>query len=168
MAGTARPHFDFTVTPDSLSWLDGLATKAAAILRTPVGALVTGHSDWACQNLRFSGDDVVAAYDWDSLIACPEPVLAGVNAGAFTSGGTAGYDTPTPDELREFLTEYDETRTARFTLAERQAATAAATWVLAYNARCQATMLAAGTEPQGGTPLAMARQYGDAYLAVDW
>jgi hypothetical protein len=161
------PIFDFTVTPDGLAWLGELAGRATDSLRARVGAVVTGHSDWSCQNLRFSGGNVVAAYDWDSLISCPEPVLAGINAGSFTSGGPAGYDTPTPDEVRDFLTEYDESRSGRFEPAERLAAAAAATWVLAYNARCQAAMMTPGSEPEEGSPLAMASRYGPAYLAVD-
>jgi hypothetical protein len=45
------------------------------------------HADWTCGNVRFHDGQVSSSYDWDSLAAAPEPVLVGLSAGSFTSGG---------------------------------------------------------------------------------
>jgi len=87
---------------------------------------------------------VVAAYDWDSLVAEPEPVIAGYAAGSHTLGNAIGPGAPTPEEVGTFLTEYAEHRPDAFTPAGRATAAAAAVWVLAYNARCQLSFLNTG------------------------
>jgi hypothetical protein len=37
-------------------------------------------------DLRFAGEAVVAVYDWDSLVADTEPVIAGSAGGVHTDG----------------------------------------------------------------------------------
>lgn len=174
------PIFDFTTTPDGFEWLDHVAQQAAEILgpRRPPDAI--GHSDWVCQNLRFTharvsqnGPDepvaVSAAYDWDSLVAESEPVLVGIVAGAYTEGSRAGADAPTPQEVVAFLTDYEAHRHAPFSARDQTAATAAATWVLAYNARCGLSAATLGVLVSDGSPLHMLTRYGgDAYLTLRW
>jgi len=147
------PIFDFTLTPPGFEWLDHLAQDAADALGPRGDPGVIAHSDWYCGNLRFVGAELTAAYDWDSLTAHHEPVLAGVAAGAHTDGSTNGPAAPTPHEVAAFLTDYDDERNQPFTGAE-QTATAAATWVMAYNARCQ---LHNSTTSCSGTRLVRAR-----------
>jgi hypothetical protein len=112
---------------------------------------VIAHSDWYCGDLRFADVELSAAYDSDSLTAHTESVLAGV-AGAHTDGSTNGAPAPTPQEVAAFLAYDDDQPDRPFTAAEQTAAVAAATWVMAYNARCQLHRLGLPAEdgrPQG-------------------
>jgi hypothetical protein len=83
------PHdsiFDFSKSEPSYQWLDASASEAASMLGPPTAPEVIGHSDWVCQNLRFAHVEVVASYDWDSLIGQSEPGLAGFGGGSYTEG----------------------------------------------------------------------------------
>jgi len=166
-----KPHdpiFDFTTNPVGFEWLDHLAARAADALGPRRQADAIGHSDWVCQNLRFTQDGVSAAYDWDSLLAESEPVLVGVVAGAYTEGSIAGADAPTPLEVVAFLAEYEATRHAPFSKSDQATATAAATWVLAYNARCGLSAEMLGSPAREGSPLQTLSRYGAAYLTLRW
>jgi Phosphotransferase enzyme family len=167
-----RPHdaaFDFSDTPPYYQWLDDLARRASDILSSAsTWSPVTGHGDWICHNVRFAGGEVVAAFDWDSLITRPDPVVAGLSAGAFIDGGTSESTAPTPSEAAAFLADYEDFRRTPFTSQERSTALAAATWVLMYNARCMASVAAAELDPPEGSPLQMADRYRDAYLDQIW
>lgn len=165
-----EPHdgiFDFSKTPAGSEWLDQLAASAAHQAATCDGRTVVGHSDWSVGNLRFEGGAVVAAYDWDSLVADTEPVIAGFAAGSYTAGNVTGPDAPTPTEVAAFLTDYAGSRPAAFIPAGRAAASAAATWVLAYNARCQLSLSADDSAAQG-SPLAALTESGPEYLDLRW
>jgi len=165
------PHdtiFDFTHTPEGYEWLDHLAAAAAHQAATATGPVLVGHSDWYVGNLRFTADTVVAAYDWDNLVAEPEPVIAGFAAGSHTLGNATGPGAPTPEEVGTFLTEYAEHRPGSFTPAGRTAAAAAAVWVLAYHARCQLCFLPTGDPPPPGSTLQALAEHGPTYLALDW
>lgn len=165
------PHdtiFDFTRTPEGYEWLDHLAAAAAHRASALAAPVVIGHSDWYVGNLRFAADTVVAAYDWDSVVAEPEPVIAGFAAGSFTLGNATGPGAPTPEEVGTFLTEYAEHRPGSFTAAGRAAAAAAAVWVLAYNARCQLCFLPTGDPPPPGSTLQALAEHGQTYLTLDW
>jgi phosphotransferase family enzyme len=162
------PLFDFTATPVGFEWLDRLAQRAAAALlpRRPPDAI--GHSDWVCQNLRFTQDLVSAAYDWDSLLAEAEPVLVGVVAGAYTEGSSAGANAPTPYEVTAFLADYEAHRHTPFSRDDQVAAAAAATWVLAYNARCGLSAETLGVSACEGSSLDTLSRYGSTYLTPRW
>lgn len=162
------PIFDFSATPAHYQWLDDLAQQAADVLGTPGSPDVIGHSDWVCQNVRFTADKVTAAYDWDSLIAHSEPVVAGLAAGAHTEGSSAGAVASTPEEVTAFLADYDDFRGRLFSREDQTIAAAAATWVLAYNARCGVTSEAWGFEPAAGSPLRMLSNHRDSYMRVNW
>jgi hypothetical protein len=160
------PIFDFSETPTGYRWLDTYAERAAARLhegdrRDPA----VGHADWYIGNARFSGARLVGTFDWD-LVAAPEPQIAGFSAAAFTDAGTDVQDLPRPDEVREFLLDYDSARERPFTGAEQEQAAAATAWTLAYNARCQLSFLDGGPGP--GTALRLLADFGDAYLNLRW
>ncbi len=74
---------------------------------------------------------------------------------------------------RAFLTGYDAVRPRPFDRRERALATAAAAWVLAYNARCQLSLRVdhpglAATIPGLGSKVALLRERGDEYLQLSW
>lgn len=135
-----RPHdpiFDFRVTPSGWEWIDDEARSAADELLALRGrfAPVVGHGDWYAGNLRFTGGQVTAVFDWD-LVAEPEAVLAGLSAGGFLMDGA-----PSPEQVAGFLADYERAHPGTFEPDERRAAVAAARWVLAFNARCDLAML---------------------------
>lgn len=148
------PIFDFSRTPADYRWLDAFADRAAIVLNAAAAPDVVGHSDWSGGNVHFDIDDaaplIVAAFDWDSLAARPEPVIAGMSAGSHTMGGSAAGSAPTPEQVAGFLSDYDDARGRPFISEERNAAVAAACWTLAYNARCEVSMLADETVDVGG------------------
>jgi Phosphotransferase enzyme family len=164
------PHdsiFDFSATPADFGWLDSFATAAADRLNQsrPRSPVLVGHADWYCGNLRFDGDRLVAAFDWD-LFADTEPVIAGMSAGAYTASGTSGAGLPTPDEVAAFLIDYDTVRPQRFSADEQRTAAAAASWTIAYNARCELAMLT--PEADSGPTLELTQRNQNRYLGLTW
>jgi hypothetical protein len=126
------------------------------------------HADWTCGNVRFREGQVSSSYDWDSLAAAPEPVLVGLAASSFTQGSTTGATTPTIAELTAFLRDYEQVRSHPFGESEQRTAVAAVTWVLAYNARCEVSLLPHGGLPPGGSSLHALTTHRDAYLDLRW
>jgi Phosphotransferase enzyme family len=162
------PLFDFSITPQAFAWLDELARRAAGVLEQAGPSDAIAHADWSCGNLRFRDEQVSSSYDWDSLAVAPEPVLVGLSAGSFTSGSIAGSSAPTPAEVTGFIRDYEEVRTHPFGESEQEAAAAAVTWVLAYNARCQLSFLPPGEPPPSGSWLHALTTRRDAYLDLRW
>jgi hypothetical protein len=75
---------------------------------------------------------------WSSrLLAAELGISHSVAAGAHPDGSVQGAAASTPQEVAAFLADYGQQREQPFTGAEQAAAAAAATWVMAYNARCQ-------------------------------
>ena len=162
------PMFDFTTTPPAFTWLEELARQAADILNRTGPPDLVGHADWTCGNLRFDNGQVSASYDWDSLAAAPEPVLAGLAAASFTEGSTTGATTPTTAEVTGFLRDYEQARSSPFSDAEQRTSAAAVTWVLAYNARCDLSLLPPGEPPASGSSLHAVTTHGTAYVDLGW
>jgi Phosphotransferase enzyme family len=135
------PHsriFDFVATAAGTEWIDALARTARQELAHGVGAMVIGHTDWSIKHFRFQDSKVCVIYDWDSLALDRETVIVGEAARGFTM--TWHLDvliTPTPDEARSFVEEYETFRGQSFTGDERATVAAAATYALAYGARCE-------------------------------
>ncbi len=89
-----------------------------------------------------------------------------MSAGSHTLGGSGEDTAPTPAQVALFLDDYDSATARRLTMSDRAAAAAAACWVLAYNARCELSFLAAGAPPTPGTALIALLEHRDAYLRV--
>jgi hypothetical protein len=152
----------------SYEWLDRVAQDASDALVPRAAPDVIGHGDWVCHNVRFAGCAVSAAYDWDSLIGASEPVLAGLSAGAHTEGSLESGDAPAPDEVAAFLADYDKCRASPFAAAEQSTAVAAATWVMAYNARCALSAVESGYTPGERSALSMLSRHRATYLSLRW
>jgi hypothetical protein len=128
-----HPIFDFAHPVKGFEWLDAMADKAAAELRTlDELPAVVGHSDWVWQNVCVRSGEFVAGYDWDSLIFAPVCAVVGLVAGSFTQGSPVPPHDPTDQEIAAFIDDYP----TEFSPTERNGAQAAATWVRCYNARC--------------------------------
>jgi hypothetical protein len=138
-----RPHdpiFDFSHTPSGWEWVDEVAQQATEQIATvraqgaDLGGEVIGHGDWYAGNVRFGDGRVVAAFDWDLMVE-DEAVLVGLSAGGFTADGA-----PTPQDVKGFIGDAAALR-GGFSEEQVQAASAAARWVLAFNARCDLSNL---------------------------
>jgi hypothetical protein len=115
-------------------WLDdvGRAIRQRLGDVTTGAPSVVGHGDWEAQNLRWHGTVPVAVHDWDSVIAAPEPVIAGLAAAVWPAA--AGGSDASIDQSTAFLDAYQRAR-GRFSAADIEAAWAAGLWVRTFNAK---------------------------------
>ena len=163
------PHnalFDFEATVAGAEWIDEIAGKAKKILDNSPGRMVVGHADWSVKHFRFEGGKVSVIYDWDSLRLDRETNLVGHAATHFPY--TEYFDVPrraSPEEARCFVEGYESARGAPFSEEERAAVSAAATYGLAYTARCEHAIDPGGEDHRWSFREALAR-YGEEYLRL--
>lgn len=164
------PHsriFDFEATASGAEWIDAFARKARQELAHGAGEMVIGHTDWSVKHFRFQDNHVCVIYDWDSIALERETIIVGEAARGFTM--TWYLDvliTPSQDEARAFVAEYETCRGKAFTSDERATIAAAATYALAYSARCEHCIdPRTGDFPAGSSRAALAR-FGDRYLVT--
>jgi len=113
-------------------WLDAAAQAARRRLREGHEQAVIGHCDWYTENLRWRGNQLLVAYDWDSLIADSEPVIAGLAAAIYLFPAL-----PTVTETGDFLAAYAAARGRQFSPGELQCCWAAGVWTRAFDAKKQ-------------------------------
>jgi hypothetical protein len=118
------------------AWLDRVAAGVRDRLAGLRLAPVVGHADWESQNLRWDGVRPLAVYDWDSAVAQPEAVVAGLAAAVWPAAGAPGQ-AATVEQTGQFLAAYEQARGRPWTAGERQACWAAGLWVRAFNAKKQ-------------------------------
>jgi hypothetical protein len=100
---------------------------------------------------------VRVVYDWDSLTLESELVLVGAAAATFTATWYLPVrPAPTVDEARGFVGEYESARGVAFTAQERDQINGAATYALAYSARCEHAIDPEGRRYAGGFREALA------------
>jgi hypothetical protein len=152
------PHariFDFDATGRGAERIDEVAAAARAILdRVGVDEPILGHTDWRAENLRFDGQRVSAVFDWESLLRTVEPVLVGEVVHAFPSDWSrpsSGRQAPSLEEVREFVTDYEDARGHGFEPRERTHLGAGYAYATAYTARCEHALdpEAAGEQREG-------------------
>jgi len=160
------PIFDFAASAEGTAWIDDLAAEALGSLRGD-SAVVVGHDDWSVKHFRFENGEVCVVYDWDSVVATDEACIVGQAATSFPA--TWYLETrvaPTADEARAFVAEYEAAAGRAFTPRERARVGGAATYALAYRARCEACGNPAATAfPPGSARESLAR-YGDNVLRL--
>jgi hypothetical protein len=144
-----EPHearFDFAASAAGAEWIDEFATAARQQLTTATGQTVVAHADWRAEHVRFEDSRIVASYDWQSLAVGSEPALLGQIGHGFTADWGIDQErrTPTLEEVRAFITDYEAARAQRFTRAERQTINAAWVYATAYGARCEHSDLTLG------------------------
>jgi hypothetical protein len=78
---------------------------------------------------------LLAAFDWDSVIAAPEPVIVGLAAAMYpaTNAGTEA----SVDETQEFLDAYASARARDISDEEVEEAWAAGLWNRSFDAKKQ-------------------------------
>jgi len=116
-------------------WLDDAGRRARERLRAGASEAVIGHCDWLAGNLRWSGDDLLVVYDWDSATADSEAVLAGFAAALYPA--VSAGKLATVEETEQFLAAYGEARGRQFSADELQRSWAAGVWTRAYDAKYQ-------------------------------
>ena len=121
------------------AWIDDAGRRARARLRaaSPADQLV-GHGDWYAGNIRWSGNDLLAVHDWDSVIADSEAALVGFAAAVFPT--TRPGEEATVVESDEFLAAYESSAGRRFDPDERGLAWAAGCWLRAFDAKKQSAV----------------------------
>ena len=165
------PHdslVDFTITTPGYEWLDQFGQRAASQILThrDPHAVVVGHADWYAGNTVVTDGRLVGTFDWE-LVADTEAVIAGFTAACYASSSTAGGGLSTPEEVADFLRDYDTVRATPFSAAERRTAAAAAAWICAFNARWQVALLA--HDLSNDYPLVTrVQQRQDDYLNLSW
>ena len=112
------------------SWIDAAGQAARQRLTEGQDQAVIGHGDWITDNLRWHGSRLLVAYDWDSLIADSEAVIAGLAAAIYLMPAL-----PTTTESQEFLDAYATARGLPFSPDELQRCWAAGLWTRAYEAK---------------------------------
>jgi hypothetical protein len=111
-------------------WIDAAGLAARQKLLEGQDQAVIGHGDWITDNLRWHGSRLLVAYDWDSLIADSEAVIAGLAAAIYLCPALA-----TVTETREFLDAYATARGRPFRPGELQRCWAAGVWTRAFDAK---------------------------------
>ena len=138
-AGSHNALFDFAATAPGAEWIDRVGLASAEAARAGEGRRVVGHRDWRVQNMRFADGRVSAVYDWDALTVALEPEIVGMAAATFTFTDDVPTERkfPTPTAMAAFVAGYEAASGRRFTAGEWRTAGAAATYLLAYAARCE-------------------------------
>ena len=158
------PIFDFGETRGGTEWIDEYAERSRS---EPVGETVVGHGDWSVKHFRFDGDAITAIYDWDSLIRTDEPRVVGQAAATHTATWYLPVTVlATPDEAREFVAVYEEERGRAFTRKERVRLAAAATYNVAYGARCESCGDPQATSFRPGSQRDTLARHGEEYLRL--
>ncbi len=165
------PHdtlVDFTSTTPGYQWLDHFGRRAAEQIlahRDP-DAVVVGHADWYAGNTTVSDGQLVGTFDWE-LVADTEAVIAGFAAACYGQRGTSAGGLSSPEQVADFMRDYDATRAEPLTEAERRTAAAAAAWICAFNARWQVALL--DHDLSDDYPhVVQVRQRHDDYLDLNW
>ncbi len=138
-----KPHgklFDFEKTAASAEWIDDFARRARQnLLHQEEDTLVLAHCDWRSEHLRFQDGKIVATYDWDSLALRTEAEIVGISAHGFTADWSLSdaRRIPTGDDIRSYISEYEQFRGRLFSKRDRQAVFSHCVYWIAYGARCQ-------------------------------
>ena len=115
---------------DGPGWIEAAGQAARQRLQDGHDRAVIGHGDWFTDNLRWHGNRLLVAYDWDSLIADSEPVIAGLAAAIYPALATV-------TETRDFLAAYAVARRRSFSPGELERCWAAGIWTRAFDAKKQ-------------------------------
>jgi Ser/Thr protein kinase RdoA (MazF antagonist) len=114
--------------------LDSIAERVGRLLCDSPLPPVIGHADWHPGNLRWDGNRLAVAYDWDSLALLPEAAIAGGASVLYTQNSRAAASA---EESAAFLDAYARARGQVWSAEEAQVFWAAGLWNLAFDAKKQ-------------------------------
>jgi len=135
-----RPHnalFDFAATARGAGWIDRAGAVALAAIRAAASRLVVGHHDWSAKNMRIGEHRLAVLYDWDAVFLDRETSVVGSAAAHFPITGAVDAPEPGRAEIVAFVREYEQARFNAFSRAELAGIGAAASYSLAWEARCE-------------------------------
>jgi hypothetical protein len=137
---------DLNLLP-SPEWVREVARRARENMRRCSEPAVVGPADWWSQNLRWNGHRLHVVFDWDSVTAQPEAIIAGAAAYQFAATtyeieGSA--PAATAAESERFLHAYASARGTAWTAQEWQVAWSASIWVACYQAQLSAVEAVTG------------------------
>jgi hypothetical protein len=165
------PHdtlVDFTITTPGFEWLDEFGRRASEqILANRGGApVVVGHADWYAGNTVVAGGAIVGTFDWE-LVADTEAVIAGFAAACYAQRQTSAGGLSAPEDVPDFLRDYDSARAEPLSEAEQRTAAAAAAWICAFNARWLVALLKHDLSDDFAHVTRVQKRQDD-YLALSW
>lgn len=139
------PHdtlVDFSTTTPGYEWLDHFGARAAdqILANRDADAVVLGHADWYAGNTVVADGALVGTFDWE-LVADTEAVIAGFAAACYAQRASSAGRLSSPEEVADFMRDYDSARAVPLTEPERRTAVAAAAWICAFTARWQVALL---------------------------
>lgn len=159
------PIVDFAHCPEGYEWLDAYARRASEqVLTYRDQEVIVGHADWYAGNVAVANGELVGTFDWE-LVADTEAVIAGFAASSFASSSSSGGCLSAPEEALAFLQDYEIARGLPFSRTEQRAASAAAAWIVAFNARWETAMR---SEEGDGATTALVRDRAEDYLSLIW
>ncbi|SDN67590.1 hypothetical protein SAMN04487897_10444 [Paenibacillus sp. yr247] len=162
------PHnalFNFDKKSKDAEWIDAIAANAKKTVIHINGHIVLGHVDWSLKHFRFENNEVVMIYDWDSLKLEDELNILGIAAATFTTTWDIPIKiTPSQEESYHFVKEYELFRGKTFSMEEMTKISAAATYCLAYVARCEYALDPKNKNYEGSFRHALHSMVGDNYL----
>jgi hypothetical protein len=91
---------------------------------------------------------IVATYDWDSLAFWTETELVGISVHGFTADWSLEgvRRIPTADDIRAYVSDYEEARGHSFSKRERKSLFAQCVYLIAYGSRCMYALEPGKTE----------------------
>jgi Phosphotransferase enzyme family len=120
---------DLNTVPGA-GWIDAVGRAARQKLQATQDRAVIGHCDWITDNLHWHGNQLLVAYDWDSLITDSEAVIAGLASAIYLFPAL-----PTTAETSDFLDAYATARGRPFGRGELERCWAVGLWTRAYEAK---------------------------------
>lgn len=120
------PHdtlVDFSRTTAGHEWLDEFGRRAADQIPTNRNpdAVVVGHADWYAGNSVVADGALVGTFDWE-LVADTEAVIAGFAAACYGQSATSAGGPSSPEQVADFMRDYDSARAEPLTETERRTA----------------------------------------------
>ena len=135
------PHnilLDFDTTRRGAEWIDEIARAALVSMRNAKSRIVVGHHDWSAKNMRMGADGIAVLYDRDAVFVDREAFVLGTAAAHFpVTWKLPVPETPSVDEVRAFVRDYEQARRSNLTASELAETAAGATYARAYKARCE-------------------------------
>jgi hypothetical protein len=114
-------------------WIDELAIRAREVLTSCSLDVVVGHGDWESFNLSWRGRELLACFDFDSVVCLPEPAIAGAAALVHLAQGAPV--TADVEQTGRFLRAYAAARGRPWDQDEWRIAWAASLWLQTFNAK---------------------------------
>jgi hypothetical protein len=162
------PLVDFSATTPGYEWLDQFGRRAAdqILANRDDTAVVVGHADWYAGNVVMANGALVGTFDWE-LVADTEAVIAGFAAACYAASQTSAGGLSAPEEVADFMRDYESARAEPLSEAERRTAAAAAAWICAFTARWQVALLKHDLSDDYPHVIRVKHRQDD-YLALSW